>query len=93
MAIRLALGSKRSGVIGLVLASGAKLAAAGCALGLIGAVAASRLVESMVYGVKSWDPLALVLAAALVVLLALGASLLPACRAASTNPVEALRGE
>ncbi len=93
MAIRLALGSKRSGVIGLVLASGAKLAAAGCALGLIGAVAASRLVESMVYGVKSWDPLALVLAATLVVLLALGASLLPACRAASTNPVEALRGE
>ena len=93
MAIRLALGSKRSGVIGLVLASGAKLAAAGCALGLIGAVAASRLIQSMVYGVKSWDPLTLVLAAALVVLLALAASLLPACRAASTNPVEALRGE
>jgi ABC-type antimicrobial peptide transport system permease subunit len=93
MAIRLALGSKRSGVIGLVLASGAKLAAAGCALGLIGALAASRLIQSMVYGVKSWDPLTLVLAAALVVLLALAASLLPACRAASTNPVEALRGE
>ena len=93
MAIRLALGSKRSGVIALVLASGAKLAAAGCALGLIGAVAASRLIQSMVYGVKSWDPLTLVLAAALVVLLALAASLLPAYRAASTNPVEALRGE
>jgi ABC-type antimicrobial peptide transport system permease subunit len=93
MAIRLALGSKRSGVIALVLASGAKLATAGCALGLIGAVAASRLIQSMVYGVKSWDPLTLVLAAALVVLLALAASLLPACRAASTNPVEALRGE
>jgi ABC-type lipoprotein release transport system permease subunit len=39
------------------------------------------------------DPLTLVLAAALVVLPALAASLLPACRAASTNPVEALRGE
>jgi len=93
MAIRLALGSQRSGIIGLVLASGAKLAAAGCALGLIGAVAASHLMQSMVYGVKTWDPLTLTVAAVLVMLLALAASLLPARRAASTNPVEALRAE
>jgi predicted permease len=93
MAIRLALGSQRSSIIGLVLASGAKLAAAGCAVGLIGAVAASRLIQSMVYGVKTWDPLTLAVAAVLVMLLALGASLLPAQRAAATNPVEALRAE
>ena len=94
MAIRMALGSQRSGIVSLILLfSGLKLAGAGCVIGLIGAVAASRLIQSMVYGVKSWDPLTLVLAAALVVLLALAASLLPACRAASTNPVEALRGE
>ena len=93
MAIRLALGSQRSSIIGLVLASGAKLAAAGCALGLIGAVTASRLIQSMVYGVKTWDPLTLAVAAVLVMLLALGASLLPAQRAAATNPVEALRAE
>lgn len=93
MAIRLALGSQRSSIVGLVLASGAKLAAAGCAVGLIGAVAASRLIQSMVYGVKTWDPLTLAVAALLVMLLALAASLLPARRAASTNPVEALRAE
>jgi len=93
MAIRLALGSQRSRIVSLVLASGAKLAAAGCGLGLVGAVAASRLIQSMVYGVKTWDPLTLAVAAVLVMLLALAASLLPAYRAASTNPVEALRAE
>jgi putative ABC transport system permease protein len=93
MAIRMALGSQRSGIISLVLASGAKLAAVGCVLGLIGAVAASRLLQSMLFGVKSWDPLTLVVAAILVMLLALAASLLPARRAASTNPVEALRAQ
>jgi ABC-type lipoprotein release transport system permease subunit len=47
----------------------------------------------MVYGVKTWDPLTLALAAFLVMLLALAASLLPAQRAASTNPIAALRTE
>ena len=93
MAIRMALGSQRSGIVGLVLASGAKLAAAGCVLGLIGAVAASRLLQSMVFGVSTLDPLVLAVAAVLVLLLALAASLLPARRAASANPVEALRAQ
>ena len=93
MAIRMALGSQRSGIVGLVLASGAKLAAAGCVLGLLGAVAASRLLQSMVFGVSTLDPLVLALAAVLVLLLALAASLLPARRAASANPVEALRAQ
>lgn len=93
MAIRMALGSQRSGIIGLVLASGAKLAAAGCVIGLIGAVAASRLLQSMVFGVKTWDPVTLGVAAVLVMLLALAASLLPARRAAGANPVEALRAQ
>ena len=93
MAIRMALGSQRSGIVGLVLVSGAKLAAAGCVIGLIGAVAASRLMQSMLFGVKTWDPLTLAVAAILVLLLALAASLLPARRAASANPVEALRAQ
>jgi ABC-type antimicrobial peptide transport system permease subunit len=93
MAIRMALGSQRSGIISLVLASGTKLAAGGCAIGLVGAVAASRLLQSMLFGVKTWDPLTLAVAAVLVMMLALAASLLPARRAASTNPVEALRAQ
>ena len=93
MAIRMALGSQRSGIIGLVLASGAKLAGAGCVIGLIGAVIASRLLQSMVFGVKTWDPVTLGVAAVLVMLLALAASLLPARRAAAANPVEALRAQ
>jgi predicted permease len=93
MAIRMALGSQRSGIMGLVLASGAKLGAAGCVLGVVGAIGASRLLKSMVFGVSTIDPLVLSLAAVGVLLLALAASLLPARRAASANPVEALRAQ
>lgn len=93
MAIRLALGSQRSGIVGLVLVSGAKLAGAGCVIGLIGAVAASRLLRTMVFGVSTIDPMVLTVAAILVLLLALGASFFPARRAAAANPVEALRAQ
>jgi putative ABC transport system permease protein len=93
MAIRMALGSQRAGIIGLVLGDGAKLAAAGCVIGLLGAVAASRLLQSMLFDVKTWDPVTLAVAGVLVMLLALAASLFPARRAAATNPVEALRAQ
>lgn len=93
MAIRMALGSQRSGIVGLVLLSGAKLAGVGCVIGLLGAMAASRLLRTMVFGVSTLDPLVLTVAAILVLLLALGASFFPARRAASTNPVDALRAQ
>jgi putative ABC transport system permease protein len=93
MAIRMALGSQRSGVIRLVLSSGLKLAAAGCLIGLVGAFFASRLLKAFVFGVDTLDPLVLTLAACTVIVLALAASLLPARRAAAINPVEALRAE
>jgi predicted permease len=93
MAIRIALGSRRSGILGLVFASAAKLAVAGCALGLLGAAAASRLLRSLVFGVSPFDPLVLALAALLVLMLALAASLLPAQRAASVEPMKALRAD
>jgi predicted permease len=93
MAIRMALGSQRSGIVGLVLASGLKLAAAGCIIGLAGAIAASRLLKTFVFGVSTLDPLVLVAAAFLVLMLAMAASLLPARRAASINPMKALRAE
>jgi predicted permease len=93
MAIRMALGSRRGGILRLVLASGAKLAAGGCAIGLLGAIAASRLLESFLFGVNRFDPLALFAAAFLLMLLVLAAALPPAIRAASIDPMQALRAE
>jgi predicted permease len=93
MAIRMTLGSQRSAIVRLVLRSAAKLAAIGCVIGLIGAAAASGLLRSMLFGVSPFDPLVLVLAAVCVLLLAMGASAPPALRAASIDPMQALRGE
>ena len=91
MAIRMALGSQRAGILGLVFVSAAKLAVAGCAIGLLGAAAASRLLGTFLFGVSPFDPLVLALAAAFVMLLAWLASLLPARRAASIDLMSALR--
>lgn len=93
MAIRMALGSQRSGILGLIFRSAAKLAVAGCVLGLLGAAAASRLLRTLLFGVSPFDPLVLALAAAFVLILALLASLLPARRAASIDPMKALRAD
>jgi ABC-type antimicrobial peptide transport system permease subunit len=93
MAIRMALGSQRSGIVRLVVSAGAKLAVIGCAIGLAGATAASYLLRSFLFGVSAFDPLVLTLAAVFVLLLALLASLLPARRAASIDPMQALRAD
>lgn len=93
MAIRMALGSPRSGIMRLVLISAAKLAGVGCAIGLVGAAAASGLLRSLLFGVSPFDPFVLVLAAVFVMLLALLAAALPAQRAASVDPMKALRSE
>lgn len=93
MAIRMALGSRRTGVMGLMVTSAAKLAGAGCALGLAGALAASRLLRAFLFGVSSLDPLVLALATGLVLLLSVTVSLLPARRAASVDPMRVLRVE
>ncbi len=91
MAIRMALGSQRSDILGLVFLSAIKLALAGCAIGLAGAAAASHLMDSLLFSVSPFDPIVLTLAAILVLILALVASLLPATRAASIDPMKALR--
>jgi putative ABC transport system permease protein len=93
MAIRMALGSQRSGIVRLVVVSGAKLAAIGCAIGLVGAFAASHLLRSFLFGVSAFDPLVMTLAAVSLLLLALAASLLPARRAASVDLTQTLRAE
>jgi len=78
MAVRMALGLQRSGVILLILSSGAKLSAVGCGLGLLGAMAASRLLRSFLFEVSPFDPGVLALSAIAMLLLALAASALPA---------------
>jgi ABC-type antimicrobial peptide transport system permease subunit len=93
MAIRLALGSQRVGIVRLVVASGVKLALAGCAIGLVGTWAASHLLQSFLFGVRAFDPIVLALAAVVLVVLTAIASLLPARRAASVELIEALRTE
>jgi putative ABC transport system permease protein len=93
MAIRMALGSQRAAIVRLILESGAKLAAIGSVLGLGGALAASSLLRSLLFGVSPFDPLVLTLSVIGVLLLAIVASSLPALRAASINPMQALRGE
>lgn len=93
MAIRMALGAERSGIVKLVLRSGLKLGLWGALLGLSGVIAASDLLRSFLFDVSRFDPLTLIAAAAVVLLLAIAASVLPARRAASVDPNKALRGE
>jgi predicted permease len=93
MAIRMALGSRRGEIVRLVLTSGAKLAAIGCAAGLVGALAVSKLLGSMLFNVSATDPLILSTSIATMIVLSLVACAVPAQRAASANPVDALRSE
>jgi ABC-type antimicrobial peptide transport system permease subunit len=91
MAIRLALGSQRSGLMGLVLASGAKLALIGCGVGVVGAVLATRVMRSLLFQVDPVDPVVMMMAAVSILLLALAASYIPARRVAAIEPMQALR--
>jgi putative ABC transport system permease protein len=91
IAIRMALGSQRAGIARLVLLSGAKMALWGCGLGIVGSFAASRLVHSFLYDVSATDPLIYLASVVVMILVALLASALPAARAASADPIKALR--
>jgi predicted permease len=93
MAIRLALGSQRAGLMRLILTSGAKLGLAGCVIGAVAAIFATRLMRSMLFQVDPLDPAVIALAAVSIFLLAVAASIVPARRAASVDPMQALRIE
>jgi putative ABC transport system permease protein len=85
------LGAQRAGIAKLVLVSGAKLTLLGCGLGVIGSLAVSRLVSSFLFGVSATDPLIYILCVLIMIIMALLASTLPAARAASADPMDALR--
>ncbi len=91
--IRMALGAQRSDVMRHVLGQGLKLALAGTAIGIAGALALSRLLEQLLFNVRPADPLTIVCVALLVTLVALAATWLPAHRASRVAPTQALRME
>jgi predicted permease len=91
--VRVALGAQRGAIYRLVLGEAGWLTALGVALGLACAVGASALMGNLLFGVRQWDPPTLLVAAGILGLSALVASFVPARRAASINPVQALRSE
>jgi ABC-type antimicrobial peptide transport system permease subunit len=91
IAIRMAVGAPRSNIAGLVLTCGARLALIGCIVGVLGSLAASRLVSSFLFEVSATDPFIYITSFLIMMLMALAASALPATRAASADPVKALR--
>jgi len=93
LGIRIALGADRKDVFSLVLRQGVGLVSIGIGLGLIGALAASRALSSVLYGVGSLDFGAFAIAIVSLAVVALLACFLPARRATLVDPIEALRAE
>jgi ABC-type antimicrobial peptide transport system permease subunit len=91
--VRMALGAKRADVLRMVLGSGLRLALIGIGIGLAGALATSRLLTSLLFEMSPLNPLIFGLAAVVLAATAVTASLLPARRAASVDPMQALRVE
>jgi ABC-type antimicrobial peptide transport system permease subunit len=91
--IRIALGARGWDVLHLVLRHSAKMAGLGVLVGLAGSVALTRLMAKMLYGVSPNDPLTFFAVAAILTLVALAASYLPARRAMRVDPIVALRYE
>lgn len=91
--IRMALGARPFDVLGLVVRQGMLLVAIGTAIGVVAAVALARVVASLLYGVRPWDPVTLLLVAVVLAVVALFACYLPAQRAARVDPMVALRTE
>lgn len=89
--VRLALGAEPRRVSRQIIRQGGFVTLAGVALGLGAAVAGSRLMESLIYGVSSRDPAVYAATTALLLMVALLACWLPARRAARLSPIEALR--
>lgn len=89
--VRMALGADRVNVIGLVLRGAFLRVVAGLVLGVPLAIGAGRLIGAQLYGVSSWDPVALAVACGALGLCALVASLVPARRASSIAPMNVLR--
>jgi predicted permease len=91
--IRMALGARRTQVLGMVLGQGMRVAFIGLLIGLATALALTRLMSGLIYGIQPHDPLTFTGVLALLALVALGASYFPALRATRVDPMVALRYE
>jgi len=91
LGIRMALGAKRSDVLLLVFTGGARLAAMGATIGIVGAIGLTRLMRQLLYDVSPTDPVMIAAACTLLMMVALAACFVPAQRAASVEPILALR--
>jgi putative ABC transport system permease protein len=91
--VRMALGAERGTVLGLVVRQGMLPVAAGLVIGLLAAFAATRVMQSLLFETNATDPLTFIAITALLGMIALVASLVPAVRASRVDPVEALRSE
>ena len=89
--VRVALGARPGDVVRLLLGEGVRLSLAGVALGALGALAVTRLLARLLFGVGATDPVAFLGTALALLGLAVLASVVPAWRAASIGPVEVLR--
>jgi predicted permease len=92
-ALRMAVGATRVQIVRLVVNGGLETVAAGLVIGGVGAFFAARLLRSMLFGVGAFDPLSFIVAAMVLVVTVLLAGLAPAARAASIQPMQALRTE
>jgi putative ABC transport system permease protein len=91
--IRIALGASQSNIVGLVLKEGARYAIGGALLGLVGAFATTRLLQSMLFETKTTDPTTFVVVPIVLGLVAMLASYFPARRASRTDPLVAIRAD
>ncbi|HKP10644.1 MAG TPA: ABC transporter permease [Blastocatellia bacterium] len=91
--IRMALGAQRRDVLRLIAGQSLRFAAAGIAVGVVGALALTRLMASLLYGVSASDPLTFTATAAALAVMALAAGFVPAHRATRVDPMIALRYE
>jgi putative ABC transport system permease protein len=91
--IRMAIGAQRSDVLRLVLGEGARMAAFGVAIGVVASLAVTRLMSTLLFGIRATDPLTFVGVAVLLSFVAFVASYMPAHRATKVDPLVALRRE
>ncbi len=91
--IRMAMGAESSKVMRMVLLTGGRMAAAGLALGVLGALAVTEVMSSLLYGISATDPAAFLLAPGVLALVALAACFVPAWRATRVDPAVVLRDE